>query len=87
MALEFILQENCLSDNLLLIADKGNIFKGGYIAYVNEYVYANSWSDRLIQRKFRSEKSLLNFLNKFYPDFDYNIYDNSCLINSKNKQS
>lgn len=85
MALEFILKENVLTDNILILAEKNKIFKGGYIAYVNEYVYANPWNDKLIQKKFRSEKSLLNFLNKFYPDFDYDIYDNSCLTNLKNK--
>lgn len=83
MALEFILKENLLTDNILILAEKNKIFKGGYIAYINEYVYANSWGYRLIQKKFRSEKSLLRFLNKFYPDFDYDIYSDSCLTNSK----
>lgn len=82
MALEFILKENVLTNNILILAEKNKIFKGGYIAYVNEYVYANSWSDRLIQRKFRSEKSLLNFLSKFYSEFDSDIFTNSCLTNS-----
>ena len=82
MALEFILKENVLTNNILILAEKNKIFKGGYIAYVNEYVYANSWSDRLIQRKFRSEKSLLNFLSKFYPEFDSDIFTNSCLTDS-----
>lgn len=82
MALEFILKENVLTDNILILAEKNKIFKGGYIAYVNEYVYANSWSDRLIQRKFRSEKSLLKYLSKFYPEFDSDIFTNSCLTNS-----
>ena len=82
MALEFILKENVLTNNILILAEKNKIFKGGYIAYVNEYVYANSWSDRLIQRKFRSEKSLLNFLSKFYSEFDSDIFTNSCLTDS-----
>ena len=82
MALEFILKENVLTNNILILAEKNKIFKGGYIAYVNEYVYANSWSDRLIQKKFRSEKSLLNFLSKFYSEFDSDIFTNSCLTNS-----
>lgn len=85
MALEFILKENVLTDNILVLSEKNKIFKGGYIAYINEYVYANEWSDKLIQKKFRSEKSLLKYLDKFYPDFDCDIYSNSCLINSKNK--
>ena len=82
MALEFILKENVLTDNILILAEKNKIFKGGYIAYINEYVYANAWGDRLIQKKFRSEKSLLNFLSKFYSEFDSDIFTNSCLTNS-----
>lgn len=30
----FILQENVLTDNILLLADEGKIFKGGYVAIV-----------------------------------------------------
>ena len=82
MALEFILKENVLTYNILILAEKNKIFKGGYIAYVNEYVYANSWSDRLIQRKFRSKKSLLKYLSKLYPEFDSDIFTNSCLTDS-----
>ena len=29
-----ILQENVLTDNLLLLAEEGKIFKGGYIAII-----------------------------------------------------
>ena len=82
MALEFILKENVLTDNILILAEKNKIFKGGYIAYINEYVYANEWGDRLIQKKFRSQKSLLKYLSKFYPEFDSDIFTNSCLTNS-----
>lgn len=82
MALEFILKENVLTDNILILAEKNKIFKGRYIAYINEYVYANAWGDRLIQKKFRSQKSLLKYLSKFYPEFDSDIFTNSCLTNS-----
>ena len=82
MALEFILKENVLTDNILILAEKNKIFKGGYIAYINEYVYANAWGDRLIQKKFRNQKSLLKYLSKFYPEFDSDIFTNSCLTNS-----
>ena len=71
MALEFFLKENVLTDNILILAEKNKIFKGGYIAYINEYVYANAWADRLIQKKFRSQKSLEKFLKKNYKDFEY----------------
>ena len=82
MALEFILKENVLTDNILILAEKNKIFKGGYIAYINEYVYANAWGYRLIQKKFRNQKSLLKHLRKFYPEFDSDIFTNSCLTNS-----
>ena len=69
----YILQENCLSDNLLLIADKGNIFKGGYIAIIKEYTYQNEWSDKENIKKFRSHERLLQYINKNYKDFDQEI--------------
>ena len=52
----FILQENVLTDNTLILAEKNKIFKGGYIAYINEYVYANAWGDRLIQKNLEAKK-------------------------------
>ena len=69
----YILQENCLSENLLLIADKGNIFKGGYIAIIKEYTYKNEWSDKENIKKFRSHERLLQYINKNYKDFDQEI--------------
>ena len=37
----FILQENALTDNLLLLADEGKVFKGGYVAIVQEFEFKN----------------------------------------------
>ena len=48
MAKEFFLRENVLTDNILMIPDKGRIFKGGYIAIIKEYQFQNSWSDKEI---------------------------------------
>jgi hypothetical protein len=48
-----ILSNNVLTDNILLIADKGKIFKGGYIAIVKEYYFQNAWSDKEVITKFR----------------------------------
>lgn len=70
MAQEFILQENVLTDNVLILADEGKVFKGGYIAIIKEYTYQNSWSDKLGVKKFRSEERLNNYLNKNYPQFE-----------------
>ena len=69
----YILQENCLSDNLLLIADKGKIFKGGYIAIVKEYTYQNAWSDKENIKKFRSFDRLIKYIDKRYKDFSQDI--------------
>ena len=65
---QFILRENALTDNVLLIADKGKVFKGNYIAILKEYKYLNAWNDKETILKFRSEKSLLNYLGKNYND-------------------
>ena len=70
MAKEFILRENVLTDNVLLLAEEGKVFKGGYIAIIKEYTYQNSWSDKLGVKRFRNKERLNNYLNKNYPDFE-----------------
>ena len=70
MAQEFILRENVLTDNVLLLADEGKVFKGGYIAIIKEYTFQNAWSDKLGVKRFRNEERLNNYLNKNYPDFE-----------------
>ena len=70
MAKEFILRENVLTDNVLLLAEEGKVFKGGYIAIIEEYTYQNSWSDKLGVKRFRNEERLNNYLKKNYPDFE-----------------
>jgi len=70
MAQEFILRENVLTDNVLLLSEEGKVFKGGYIAIIKEYTYQNSWSDKLGVKRFRNEERLNNYLNKNYPDFE-----------------
>ena len=69
----YILQENCLTDNLLLIADKGKIFKGGYIAIIKEYTYKNAWSDKEHIKKFRSFDRLTKYIYKRYKEFSEEI--------------
>lgn len=67
---EFILQENVLSDNILKLADDGKVFKGQYIAIVEEYAFQNAWCDTLRKvHKFRSMERLNKFLAKQYPHF------------------
>lgn len=68
----YILRENVLTDNILLLADNGKVFKGGYIAIVKEFEFQNSWQDRQQPNKgFRTENSLNKFLKKNYPNFVY----------------
>lgn len=70
MAQEFILRENVLTDDTLLLADEGKVFKGGYIAIIKAYTYQNSWSDKLGVKRFKSEDRLNNYLEKNYPQFE-----------------
>lgn len=71
---EFILREGTLNDNTLLLADKGKVFRGGYIAIIKEYTFASSWHNNEHVKRFKTEKTLLAYLNKHYPDFEY-MYD------------
>ena len=68
MANQIILKENVLTDNILILADKGKIFKGGYIAIIKEYFYLNAWNDQLKVKKFRKESVLNRYLSKYYPE-------------------
>ena len=70
MAKEFLLRENVLTDNILLIPNKGKIFKGGYVAIIKEYQFQNSWSDTEIIKRFRSIDRLNSYLDKhFQPNY------------------
>ena len=79
MTKEFFLKENVLTDNILIMPDKGKIFKGGYIAIIKEYQFQNSWSDKEIIKKFRSEDRLNSYLNKQYPEVDWIDFTGTCL--------
>ena len=68
MAYQTIIQENVLTDNILILPDNGKIFKGGYIAIIKEYVFLNAWDDKLIIKKFRKNISLNKYLAKKYPN-------------------
>jgi hypothetical protein len=78
MAKEIFLSENVLTDNILIIPDKGKIFKGGYIAIIKEYVFQNSWSDKEIVKKFRSEDRLNSYLEKQYSQAEVD-FEGTCL--------
>ena len=67
MPQEFILRENVLTVNTLVLPNKGKIFKGGYIGIVKEYTYSSPWSDKESIKKFRSKERLESYLKTNYP--------------------
>jgi hypothetical protein len=78
MAKEFFLRENVLTDNILIVADKNKIFKGGFIAMVREFEFLNSWQDREIIKRFKSIDRLNSYLDKKYPEADID-FSGTCL--------
>ena len=78
MAREFILRENVLTDNILVIPNKGKIFKGGYVAIIKENEFATSWSDKETIKRFRSINRLQSYLDKKYPEADID-FEGTCL--------
>jgi hypothetical protein len=64
-----ILKENVLSNNTLVLSSENKVFKGGYVAIINEYVYQNAWSDRVTVKRFRNQTRLEKYLSKNYPEF------------------
>ncbi len=67
----YILKENVLTDDLLLLPEDGKIFKGGYIAKIKQNKFKNAWQDEETVFNFRSQKQVDKFLAKHYPSFEY----------------
>lgn len=65
-----ILKENVLTDDLLLLADEGKVFKGGYKAIIKQYFFNTAWTDKETVFKFRSRKQINKFITKHYPAFE-----------------
>ena len=63
---KYILRENVVSDNLLLLADENKIFKGGYKAIIKEYVFNTAWTDKEIIKKFRKLDTAKKYVYKNY---------------------
>ena len=70
MAKEFILKENVLTDNILRIAEKGKIFKGGFIAMISEFEFLNSWQDKENVKGFKHKDTVIAYLDKQCPQAD-----------------
>lgn len=68
---EFILRENVLSDDTLLLANEGKTFKGGYVAIIHYYTFQNAWMDKKNKIAFKTMESLDRYLSKNYPDFEF----------------
>jgi hypothetical protein len=79
MAKEFILRENTLTDNVLMIAEKGKIFKGRYIAIIKENQFLNAWQDKETIKRFKSVDRLNAYLDKHYPQVDYIDFEGTCI--------
>ena len=78
MALEFLLKENVLTDDILVIPNKGKIFKGGYIAIIKENRFKNAWADEESIKRFRSIDRLNTYLAKQYPEAEIE-FEGTCL--------
>jgi hypothetical protein len=69
----YILRENVVSDNVLMLCNENEIFKlshGRYIAIIKEYSYANAWTDKETIKRFRKRETLYKYLNKNYPTIE-----------------
>jgi hypothetical protein len=75
MAREIFLRENVLTDNILIVPDKGKVFKGGYVAILKEYRFANAWADAEEVTRFRSKERLEQYLSKHYSDVEIDYED------------
>lgn len=79
MAKEYILRENVLTDNILMIAEKGKIFKGRYITIIKENEFLNSWQDKETIKRFRNKDRLIEYLDKNYSEVDYIDFEGTCI--------
>lgn len=59
-----LLSQRPLNDNVIHIAPEGYRFKGGYVAIVEYYTYANSWGDNKHLKRFRSLEAAEKFIAK-----------------------
>lgn len=78
MAIECILQEGVLNDDVLVVADVGMLFSGGYIGYIECWSYLNSNSDSRSVVRFRSVERLLLYLDRYYRGVDID-FRGSCV--------
>lgn len=66
----YILRENVVSDNILLLANENELFKGHFVAILKEYSYATPWTDNETIKRFKKRETLFRYLNKYYPEIE-----------------
>lgn len=66
----YILRQNVVSDNILLLANENELFKGHFVAILKEYSYATPWSDKETIKRFKKRETLFRYLNKYYPEIE-----------------
>ena len=66
----YILQENVLTDNILILCDENEILNDKYVAIIKEYSYATPWSDKETIKRFNKRETLFKYLNKNYPNVE-----------------
>ncbi len=67
---KYILRQNVVSDNILLLANENEIFKGHFVAILKEYCYATAWTDKETIKRFKKRETLFRYLDKYYPEIE-----------------
>jgi hypothetical protein len=65
-----VIKEGVLNDDKLHIADTNKVFGGGFVAILEQFTYANEWSNKHSVRSFRKMDTLYKYLDKNYPGYD-----------------
>jgi hypothetical protein len=61
-----IIKEGVLNDDTLYVADENKVFKGGYVAILEYYIFQNSWSNRKITKGFKTLENANKFIDKTF---------------------
>lgn len=67
---KLVIRECPLNDDTLYLADTDKVFSGNYVAILEQFSFANSWSDKKQIKRFRKMDTLYKYLEKSYPEYD-----------------
>ena len=70
----YVLIEGVLNDDMVHIANKGKVFKGGYVGVIEYYTFLNEWNNSKHHKYFRTLTTLKKYIKKHYPTFDIELY-------------